>query len=94
MEYLKGRYWKQRDFPNIIVRSHVHYFVMIRYSSTCGFTTPAFKFPDAHLFRGGLSGTAPSIGAVEVIVEPNGKYLVEPHLLDNNHYPKMAIMRL
>ncbi len=93
LEYLRGRYWKPQDYPSIIVRSHVHYFVMIRYSSSCGFTTPAWKFPDAHLFRGGLSGTAPSIGAVEVIVEPNGKWIVEPHILENSKYPKHSILR-
>jgi len=93
LEYLRGRYWKSKDHPTFIVRSHVHYFVMIRYSSSCGFTTPAWKMADAHLFRGGLSGTAPSIGAVEVIVEPNGKWLVNPMILQNDKYPKMAVLK-
>lgn len=93
IEYLRGRYWKSKYHPTFIIRSHVHYFVLIRFSSQCGFTTPAWKFPDAHLFRGGLSGTAPSIGAVEVIVESNGNYLIEPHLLENDKYPKMAVLR-
>jgi hypothetical protein len=92
MEYLRGRYWKSKDHPTFIVRSHVHYYVQIRFSSSCGFTTPAFKFPDAHLFRGGLSGTAPSIGAIEVVVEPDGKWEVYSHIMDNDHYPKMEIL--
>jgi hypothetical protein len=93
IEYLRGRYWKSKDHPTFIIRSHVHYFVLIRFSSQCGFTTPAWKFPDAHLFRGGLSGTAPSIGAIEVIIEQNGKWSVEPHILENSKYPKHAILR-
>jgi hypothetical protein len=93
LEYLRGRYWKGKDFPTFIVRSHVHYFCMVRYSNSCGFTTSAWKFPDAHLFRSGLSGTAPSIGGIEVIVEQNGKWSVEPHILENSKYPKHAILR-
>ena len=66
---------------DIIVRSHVHYFVHVRFVHTFGFTTPAWKFPDGHLFRGGLGGTTPDIGSVEVIVESNGKVLIEPHIM-------------
>lgn len=94
MEFLRGRYWKPEDMPSVIVRSHVHYFVYVRFATQHGFTTPAWKLPDSHLFRGGLGGTAPSIGAVEVIVEPNGKIIVEPHIVSNDSYPKHSILRL
>ena len=93
LEYLGGKYWRSKDSPTFIVRSHVHYYVQVRYTTTCGFTTPAFKMPDAYLFRGGLSGTAPSLGMVEVIIEPNGKWLVEPHILENKKYPKHSILK-
>ena len=93
LEYLTGKYWKEEDHPTFVCRSHTHYYVQVRYSTTCGFTTPAWKFPDAHLFRGGLSGTAPSVGVVEVIIEPNGKWQVEPHLLTNEKYPKHSILK-
>jgi hypothetical protein len=93
LEYLTGKYWKEKDHPTFIVRSHVHYYVQVRFSATCGFTTPAWKFPDAHLFRGGLSGTAPSVGAIEVIVEPNGKFIVEPILMSNEEYPKHTLLK-
>jgi len=93
LKYLTGRYWDVKDEPTFIVRSHVHYFAMIRFSTTCAFTTCAWKLPDAHLFRKGMAGTAPSIGAVEVIVEQNGKWEVNPLILDNNHYPKHNILR-
>jgi len=94
MEFLRGRYWKPEDTPSVIARSHVHYFVMVRFSNQFGFTTPSMKLPDSHLFRGGLGGTAPSLGAVEVIVEPNGHILVEPHIVSNDNYPKHKILDL
>ena len=94
MEFLRGRYWKPEDMPTVIVRSHVHYFVYVRFATQHGFTTPAFKMPDAHLFKGGLGGTAPSLGGVEVIVESNGKVQVEPHIVSNDVYPKHQILRL
>lgn len=94
MEFLRGRYWDNEHTPSVIVRSHVHYFVMVRFSNQFGFTTPAFKMPDSHLFRGGLGGTAPSLGAVEVIIEPNGHILIEPHIVSNIEYPKHKIIDL
>jgi len=65
---------------DVIVRSHVHYFVHVEFVHTHGFTTPAWKFPDGFLFRGGTAGTTPDIGMVEVIVEPNGDLFVEKHI--------------
>jgi hypothetical protein len=94
MEFLRGRYWDNDHTPTVIVRSHVHYFVMVRFATQFGFTTPAFKMPDSHLFRGGLGGTAPSLGTVEVIVEPNGHILIEPHIVSNTDYPKHKILDL
>ena len=94
MEFMRGRYWKDEDMPSVIVRSHAHYFVYVRFASQHGFITPAWKFPDGHLFRGGLGGTAPSIGSVEVIVEPNGEIQVLPHIVSNIQYPKHNILDL
>jgi len=64
----------------VIVRSHVHYFVHVEFEHSHGFTTPAWKFPDRHLFRGGMGGVIPQIGSVEVIIESNGKIIVEKHI--------------
>jgi len=94
MEFMRGRYWKAEDMPNVIVRSHAHYFVLVRFSSVWGFITPCWKFPDSHLFRGGLGGTAPSIGSVEVIIESNGDILVNPHIMSNLEYPKHNILEM
>ena len=67
---------------DVIVRSHVHYFVHVEFTHTHGFTTPAWKFPDSHLFRGGTAGTTPDIGMVEVIVESNGDINVVKHIAE------------
>ena len=77
------------DHPSIIVRSHVHYWVMVRFTHTFGFTTPAWKYPDKHLYRGGMGGVLPDIGCVEVIVEPNGKVIIEPHIAEIKVRPEI-----
>jgi hypothetical protein len=92
MEFLKGKYWKPEDFPSVVVRSHVHYYCRVEFPRYTAFTTPCLKMPDAHLYRGGMAGTAPSLGAVEVIVESNGKIIVEPHIVSNTEYPKHSIL--
>ena len=60
-----------------IVRSHVHYFWHNEGVHRHGIITPAWKFADYHLFRGGVAGTTPDIGMVPVIVEPNGEIIVK-----------------
>ena len=67
---------------DVTVRSHIHYFVHVQFTHTHGFTTPAWKYPDGHLFRGGLAGTTPDVGVVEVIVEPNGELSIHPHIAE------------
>ena len=94
MEFLRGKYWDNEDTPSVVVRSHVHYFVLVRFASMTGFTTAAWKMPDGHLFRGGLGGTAPSIGSVEVVIEQNGDINVHPHIISNTQYPKHKILDL
>ncbi|MCH6573661.1 MAG: hypothetical protein IH795_00430 [Bacteroidetes bacterium] len=75
----------QEDFygkADVYARGHVHYFVKVEYAHTQGFTNPAWKLPDAHLFRHGLGGTKPDIGMVECIVEPNEDVLIKKHLVE------------
>lgn len=67
---------------DVIVRSHVHYFVHVEFPHTHGVSTPAWKFPDAHLFRGGVAGTTPDIGNVEFIIEPNEDVIVKKHIAE------------
>ena len=61
---------------DVIVRSHVHYFCHVEFVHSHGIILPAWKYPDGHLFRGGVAGTTPDIGMVEMIVEPNGEIIV------------------
>ncbi len=67
---------------DVIVRNHVHYFCHVEFTHTHGVIVPAWKYPDAHLFRGGVAGTTPEIGMVEMIIEPNGKILFEKHIAE------------
>lgn len=67
---------------DVIVRSHVHYFLQITTPNTTAFTTPAFKYPDGHLMRGGLGGVFPDMGLVELIIESNGDVIVRPHVAE------------
>ena len=74
----KGRSMKY----DVIVRSHVHYYMQVRSAHTTAFTTPAWKYPDGHLTRGGLGGIYPDIGGIEVIVETNGRIEVIEHITE------------
>lgn len=71
----------------VIARSHVHYFVHVEFTHTHGFTNPAWKYPDKHLYRGGMGGVIPDVGCVEVIIEPNGKIIIEKHIAEINVRP-------
>lgn len=74
---------------DVIVRSHVHYWVHVEFVHTHGFTTPAWKYPDRHLYRGGQP-PIPDIGCVEVIVESNGKIIIEKHISELSIKPEVA----
>ena len=66
---------------DVLIRSHVHYYVEVRFPHTKGLTTPAWKFPDGFMYRHG-EPDLPTIGNIEIIVESNGKIQVEPHLVE------------
>ena len=73
---------------DVIVRSHVHYFVRVEFAHTNGFTTPAWKYPDRHLYRQGQP-PAPDVGCVEVIVESNGDIDIKKHISKLKVHPKV-----
>ncbi len=73
---------------DVYARGHVHYHVRVGFTHTQGFTNPAWKLPDAHLFRHGQGGTKPDIGMVECIVEPNEEVLIRPHIKDIDMKPE------
>jgi hypothetical protein len=74
---------------DVMIRSHVHYFVHVEFTHTHGFTNPAWKYPDKHLFRGGMGGIIPDVGCTEVIVESNGKVLIEKHIATIKEKPQI-----
>lgn len=72
----KGRSLKY----DVIIRSHVHYYLQLKTAHTVALTTPAWKYPDGHLTRGGLGGIFPDIGGVEIICETNGHVEIIEHM--------------
>lgn len=74
----KGRSMKY----DVLVRSHVHYYMQVKSAHTIAFTTPAWKYPDGHLTRAGLGGIFPDIGGIEVIIEPNGEIIIREHITE------------
>jgi len=85
---------KYLDRNYIVVRSHQHKFVCIQFGSSAGFVTPAWKLPDWYLLRGGKGGALPSLGAVEVVVEPNGQFQIYPHIAKAKNYPKVHVKEI
>lgn len=86
MAKLHFEHTKRGFHTDVMVRSHVHYYVEVRFPHTKGFTTPAWKFPDGFMYRTG-EPTLPDVGCIEVIVETNGKIHVEPHLIEVDFKP-------
>lgn len=84
--------WLDREY--IVVRSHQHKFVEINFGSSAGFVTPAWKLPDWFLLRGGKGGAMPRIGTVEVVIEPNGKWIIYPHIAKAKKYPKVHVLEI
>ena len=78
----------------IVCRAHSHKFVEVSFASQSGFINPAWKLPDWFSHRGGMGGTLPSIGTVEIIVESNGTFEIHPHIIEADRYPKTKILSL
>lgn len=74
----KGRSMKY----DVIVRSHVHHYMQVRSANTIALSTPAWKYPDGHLTRGGLGGVYPDIGGIEIIVEGDGEVVIREHITE------------
>lgn len=90
LEFDRGYYYPVDQNLDIIGRGHVHYNVYIEFPSTRGFVTPCWKMPDRHLFRHGLSGTRPSVGACKIIIEQNGEIHYQK-LMAKVNFPKPYI---
>ena len=88
MIFAEGRWFPKGEKVNIIVRSHVHYYVQVRYRDQISFTTPCWKMPDEFMLRRGIGGTAVDIGTIELIVEPNGQTIVNEYIIGSDNYPR------
>jgi len=79
---------KRGHHTDIAVRSHVHYYVEVRFKHTIGVTSPAWKFPDSFMYRRGIPTTS-DIGCIEFVIESNGEVLIYPHIVEVMHKPKV-----
>ena len=79
---------------DVFVRSHVHYFNHIEFTNTHGCTTPAWKYPDSHLTRGGLAGTVPDVGMVAFTVTPSGYIGFEKYIVGVKYKPKPTVIEI
>ncbi len=71
---------------DVLIRSHVHYFCEVGFLNTRAFTTPAWKLPDGFMYKRGLP-TMPDIGMVEIVIESNGEYSINPIVEDVDVVP-------
>ena len=88
MKFAEGKWYPKGESVDVIVRSHVHYYIQVRFRNQIALTTPCWKLPDEHLMRFGLGGTSVDIGSIEMIIEPNGKIDVLEHIVEPKCYPK------
>ena len=72
---------KRRVHTDILARSHVHYYCQVKFTHAEAFSTPAWKLPDPHFYKGGLP-QMPDIGVIEAVKEPNGDYEINPIIED------------
>jgi len=68
---------KRKFHTDFLIRSHVHYFARAGFLNTDAISTPAWKLPDAFMYRNGVP-VYPDIGMVEIVVESNGSIIINP----------------
>lgn len=93
MELERGSYYDFGRNLDCLIRSHNHYYVYLEFGNICGIVSPSWKLGDSHLFHGGMA-IYPDIGAVQVVVEPNGDLHVQKHLMPKEKLPKPHIVRI
>ena len=87
-----GRLWTVKDAPRITIRSHTHHFVLVEYGNSIGWVNPAWQIFSMYTLQKSMA--AATIGMVEVIIESNGKYLVNKILLPDKDYPKIRVIEI
>lgn len=73
MEFDRGYYYPENCGLRVIGRGHVHYTLFLKYPSSMGFVTPGWQKPYERIFRHGMGGTRPQIGASLLTIEQNGE---------------------
>ena len=86
----RGYYYPEGEHLDILGRGHVHYTLYLRFPNSHGFVTPCWKLPDEHLFRHGLGGTRPNVGASLVTIEQNGNIIYDD-LIMKKTFPRPYI---
>lgn len=87
-----GRIWSHKNAPTITVRSHTHHFVLVEYGNSVGWVNPAWQIFSKYTLQKSMS--AATIGLVEVIIEPNNKYLINKIILPDKDYPKINMIQI
>jgi len=91
INHLRGKYFPADMECSQVLRSHVHYLVHVGFGSQYGATIPAWKLADGFVFKGGIAAANHNIGAIEIVVEPNGQVAQYHHTMPNEKHPKYNI---
>jgi hypothetical protein len=92
---LEKERWFEDGYETILhSRGHTHYSVNVSFPGEDSHITGCWKWPDAHLTKGGIGGITPTIGIVECIVDSNGHVDTWKHTLRKNDYPKPSVYDL
>ena len=85
-----GRIWTHKNSPTFTVRSHSHHFVLVEYGNSVGWVNPAWQIFSMYTLQKSMASA--TIGMVEVVIESNGKYLINKIILPDKDYPKIRII--
>ena len=92
MKFFNEKLWTTEDSPDILIRSHTHQHVEIKFGHSAIIVTPAWKVFDRFLLKGGQ--TAASLGLIEILVESNGDFRVNSIVMEDKNYPKLNIIEI
>jgi hypothetical protein len=92
INHLRGRYFPENMECTNVIRSHVHYQVLVGYGSQWGYTTPTWKLPNGFQYKGGMASSNSHVGGSEVLIESNGKTTYNKITMPNSEHPKYEIV--
>ena len=87
-----GKLWSHNDAPKFTVRSHSHHFVLVEYGNSVMWVNPAWQIFSMYTLQKSMA--AATIGMVEVVIEPNGKYLINKIIMPDKDYPKINVIEI